>query len=397
MHTEDARMPSYGEPWDDKRLVSWLARSMGLQRTDFRLVSVWRLLQGDAELIRNARDDDEGGEGGRQDMLDVAKQYLAQYNLFAAEKVRADQRATQSSEAESGRTARNMSVDLSDGAARRATEVARSIACHAAARPMVTDYRNDLLGGGVLGPNDVDAFAASLASWVLPRREFVSQQIPTPHGCRLVGVRIADGGETVLDLWVNPPGIRYDVTVIEEHPPRRLALRGVEREAWPESPVYELARVVDALAGSYPWEWEEAAWFVLTGEVPEVLPLRAGLRLLQDTEGDDKPGYRRGVVRLDVEPWVPVKDVTKAYRRAQQAMQPRQERALDQHSLDVFRWVEDRRAAGDTRSLRALQRDTPTGWTWKQGNGLAVLYGRVRRQLMAPDVRIEEPADEQSS
>lgn len=382
-------MPNYEDPWDDKRLIAHLVRGLGLRRTDFRWVTIWEFLQRDElALIEESRSDDVGGKESREVLLGLAQGELERWRRYEANRRRLEPIAEAE---ETATTAATMKPELSDGAARRAQAVAPSIAHDAAIRNPVRGFRDRILGGRILSDKEARDFVASPAVRLLSIEEFGDGGIPPVHRSYVVDDSVDSLGERHVTVWVVYGRFKgeFKRPLVAESV-MRMSVAGEVVEAWPGSPLFELVEIGERLSKNYPWEEDDARRFVLTDQIPDALPLRVHLRTIQDHEG----WYRRGLVRLEVEPWVPVGDVAKAYRRAQLAMQPRQDRALDEHSLAVFRWVEDRRTAGDTRSLRALQKEAPPGWRWKQDNGLAMLYGRVHQQLMTPDVRIEETSSE---
>ena len=88
---------------------------------------------------------------------------------------------------------------------------------------------------------------------------------------------------------------------------------------WPGSLVDELYEISEELASMFDWPYAAmdrigrprsgaAAWFVLTGEAPEVRPFNG--RWEPQTSKHLNPQWR---IKLTVPPWVPAEEVTRAY------------------------------------------------------------------------------------
>jgi len=98
----------------------------------------------------------------------------------------------------------------------------------------------------------------------------------------------------------------------------------------------KLTRIARRLARIYLWEPEDAAWFIVTGEVPPVMPVRARTRTRYT------PGFSSGTIVLDVAPWVSAETVQKIYIEAQTKLRGRRAHKLEDRNLAVFRFVVER-------------------------------------------------------
>lgn len=119
--------------------------------------------------------------------------------------------------------------------------------------------------------------------------------------------------------------------------------RGAEsRERLSSNDLYGIS---EELVGAFRWpDRDEAAWFVLTGEVPRVRPLDA--RWVP--EGD--PSDPRWRARLTISPWVPAEEVSRTYRRMQKQVLEGRNRLATPKTLGVARFVmEQTRLNGGTR------------------------------------------------
>jgi hypothetical protein len=283
-------------------------------------------------------------------------------------------------------------AELGPYAAKRAWAAAPGIARSAASQSIVCAFRSIVLGSVTLDQADALAFLQSDAMRRLSVEHVASIGVPAVHRSLLVREAPVANGQLRVDLWVAPPGRHvYEIleaSMVEER--RVLNLGGRQVDLWPNSPLFGLAWIADQLSQFYPWEWWDAAWFVLTDTVPDSLPLRVHLRTVQNREGS----YRRGVVRLEVEPWVPWEDVERAYLSARHALRTKKERALEERAFHVLRWVEEQRVSGNETSLRQLQLlwnsrpdiDGSFKFPKSRPNSLADVYGRARDRLLTPEI-----------
>jgi hypothetical protein len=115
----------------------------------------------------------------------------------------------------------------------------------------------------------------------------------------------------------------------------------------------KLTRIARRLARIYPWEPEDAAWFVITGHVPPVMPVRARTRTRYTH------GFSSGTIVLEVAPWVSAETVQKTYIEAQTKLRGRRAHKLEDRNLAVFRFVVERLEAVRPVTLTKL-RETHT-------------------------------------
>jgi hypothetical protein len=101
----------------------------------------------------------------------------------------------------------------------------------------------------------------------------------------------------------------------------------------PNSPVAKLFHQGDLLSQTLPWTADEAAWFILTGQPPSIQPLQGSFSRMRFARRE-----QRGVITIEVEPWISEKTVAGLYRDVRA-------RVLLQHDarhrgLAVWRFVE---------------------------------------------------------
>jgi hypothetical protein len=182
---------------------------------------------------------------------------------------------------------------------------------------------------------------------------------------------------------------------------RILAFPGEERHIHrvlvrPQSVLGKLHNEVSQLIQRYPWEEQEATWFVLTGETPSVTPLTWQFRSYGDDLWEDSFTY--GFITLKIEPWVPVEMVQEIFHSLQCRLRGRRRARLpEEKSLNLVQFVNEQVNVADL-SLRerrergrqlvavwddANPEDTYEGNTWKFWRD----YHRTRKTVMTPTYR----------
>src|SRR5262249_32755459 len=151
----------------------------------------------------------------------------------------------------------------------------------ASIRNPVRGFRDRVLGGRVLTDEEARAFVTSPAVRLLSSAEFGEGGIPPAHRAHLVADGMSPQGERVVTVWVVAARFKREFArPLVAQTVWRIGVGGETVEAWPGSPLYELAELGRQLSEYYPWEMDDATQFVLTGKVPEALPLRAHLRII---------------------------------------------------------------------------------------------------------------------
>jgi hypothetical protein len=108
-----------------------------------------------------------------------------------------------------------------------------------------------------------------------------------------------------------------------------------------QSVLGSLHEIVSRLIQRYPWEEQDAVWFVLTGETPQVAPLTWQARWFGSGIWEDSFSY--GFVTLKIEPWVDPKLVWKVYSEIQRGLRNgRRNRRLGSKSLELLQFVNER-------------------------------------------------------
>jgi hypothetical protein len=169
-----------------------------------------------------------------------------------------------------------------------------------------------------------------------------------------------------------------------------------------QSVLGNLHDIVSRLIQHYPWEEQDAVWFVLTGETPPVAPLTWQARWFGSGMWEDSFSY--GFVTLKIEPWVDPKLVWKVYSDIQRGLRNgRRNRRLGSKSLELLQFVNERvnvanlsraeRREEAPRLVAAWDRANPddsydgnTREFWKA-------YHRARQAVMSPSYQWRAGSD----
>lgn len=126
------------------------------------------------------------------------------------------------------------------------------------------------------------------------------------------------------------------------------------------------------LAAHYPWKPGEGAWFVLTGEPPEIEPVRLSY------------DEARGTFTLAFMPWVSKGAILQVRRLAQQRSESG---ALKDRALEVFRFVAERtdaRKGKPWEKLRAEWNEQHPDDRFANRSSIASAYRRAEEKLAGP-------------
>ena len=151
---------------------------------------------------------------------------------------------------------------------------------------------------------------------------------------------------------------------------------------YPGSPLDRLRKLADQLTKAYPWQPAQATAFVLEGLMPRATPFT--LRLPQ-TGGDGRP--RRTRVILEVDAWVPTRDVLRAYRDVQRYVLPGHKRPVGRRSIDLVNFVLKHRPATWAERLRSWNSEHPTE-PYADYRRMRTAYLRAEKALLVPRYRM---------
>ena len=112
-----------------------------------------------------------------------------------------------------------------------------------------------------------------------------------------------------------------------------LTLEEAEEFLVDDANLDSLSSISRRLARNYPWNEEQAAWFLLTGEVPEIVPVSGHINRRWGK------AHTYGTITLEVQPWISPDIVRDTYIHAQRKALGRNNRRLGDRSLALFWFV----------------------------------------------------------
>jgi hypothetical protein len=236
---------------------------------------------------------------------------------------------------------------LDDLERERAAAFEEHLARIAANEIRVRSFRDKVLGGELLTPEQALTLIHSPAAWGFSRHQFEKWGIPfTDHTAEVKESEEyrADGrvGNT-FTIRVEPPGTERTQSRLL----RKLPF--VDESGYADnitvgegSLLGELADIADKLHAIYPWESKaDIVHFVLTGAIPAVPPVRMYYSRKSKLGGELSPGsFSHGTITLEVAPWISAKSVEAVFRDAKrQVSRNRKYRRLEERSLKMIRFV----------------------------------------------------------
>jgi len=216
----------------------------------------------------------------------------------------------------------------------------------------VRRFRKDVLGGAAVSESAARGLIHSPAAAVLRLESFKRNQIPIvghtaqflryekanpferPYWAR-AALRITwPGGETVTNPRMEGPAPMETLTFWDGQ-------KLVPIAPWRFSLLRRLHEVAADLCGHYPWEPQDAAWLILTGEAPWAPPLTARVT------GPDQI-RNHGTITITAAHWVPKDAVSKFYAEVKSRVDSAPTPSL--RRLAVFRFVAEQ-SSGITERL----------------------------------------------
>jgi hypothetical protein len=306
------------------------------------------------------------GREDRYELLKTVRHWRKRHErLRKWEQGRPEERRSNPSPEES----ESVRLRLGNRETQRVEAIEEYVAKLAACERRVFAFRKRFLGGKTLAEAQADALITSPAAAYLPFECFIpfgeSRIALLNHSATLrTDPPESDGaGPYSLDIYVQPSGETFSVDV-----QRTEWLRFLDEDGQPQGILVEdrsvlegLRRLSNYLAAEYPWQEEQATWFVLTGE-PPALPAATG----RVSRGSAAP-YAE--LTMSVQPWVPADTVRKFYSQLQGSVLASRPRALSERNLAVFRFVvgqQEVKPSSDDAQASALTRQHPKLMKLKQ-------------------------------
>jgi hypothetical protein len=214
----------------------------------------------------------------------------------------------------------------------------------------------------VLAPKAALALLLSPAPYLLSRPDFGVLGIPiVGHSAEIapalgptqvlgstqtIRLSLKGNGRAVEQAFVITRSILSDQVIVL---PDSLGEAAGPLPVLPGSVCADLRRLSRTLAQFFPWEERDAMWFVLTGQAPWILPIRAEVRYR-----DSKDNFERMEVLVSVEPWISARTLLAFFRRLQAGLLGGENRALGTKGLALFELVEGERAVNPRVSWNKL-------------------------------------------
>lgn len=244
--------------------------------------------------------------------------------------------------------------------------------------PEVKRFRDQVLPERFLTADEAHALISSYAARTFSHSWFEEWGIPfVGHRAKVLDIGLRGGGFNPVDdsmtIHVIPPGITKTVRYAyprEGDPNTRCTVQSgavipiytslpIEKHGdytypswlWPGSVIDELYDLSVALAGALDWPLassgnltgmrprsESAAWFVLTGEAPQVRPIQARWGTKQGST-QLNPQWR---IQLTIPPWLPEEEVLRALRTLRRQRSKGRHMPKTEIPLEVARFVWER-------------------------------------------------------
>jgi hypothetical protein len=264
-----------------------------------------------------------------------------------------------------GRAAQTIvDVDLDDYEKECAEVASLYLAKKASSLPEVRRFRQQRLGGRVLTTEEAKEFL---------KREELSD---------LSGLEPRHKDSYIS--WVNDMSAEELADLVTPRVGKRVY--SVQNEIFPDSyqssPIIvvgsrerlDYGGLIQYLTAIFPWAPDRAGWFLLTGERPEVVPLRFSYH------------RSRQVFTLYFAPWISEKTIRKAYRKGQKVVQGGDNRRMKERTLAVVRFVAEHTDDEGNRPSWAQLTDLwneqhPGEWKFKDRFGMRKTYQRAGKEL----------------
>jgi hypothetical protein len=243
------------------------------------------------------------------------------------------------------------------------------LAKKAASRPEVRRFRQERLGGKLLTTEEAEEFLREELKGDVPDASPLSELDEM-----WIGYLSVVGLEELLEFFqpaVSPADASSpDLLFPYESSDSMLVMTREKRENIAKN-FRDLCLYVVAI---FPWNIDEAALFLLTGECPEVVPLQLSYH------------RRRRVFTLNFAPWISEKTFRKAYRKCQKVVQGGDNRRMKERTLAVMRFVtkhtDDEGRRPPWSQLTGLWNKQHSGeWRFKDRFGLRKTYLRAKEEL----------------
>jgi len=159
---------------------------------------------------------------------------------------------------------------------------------------------------------------------------------------------------------------------------------------WPEEiRDWELADLARRLERDYSWRQDDAAWFVLNGAAPRLLPLKTRVSMLRVSGHQPAHSSSYCEITLQVAPWIPSEVVEKAFVQAREWVRGGSgPGTVSVRRLEVLRFVEEEYARRELQptfeELLHLWNQEHPRWPYTDYRALSKAYREAYQEVFYP-------------
>lgn len=263
--------------------------------------------------------------------------------------------------------------------------VSRLLAAEAAKDEKVRSFREEVLGGSLMKPQDVHGWIERQAEEDEPPSRWLTVALPTGYEVRLSPTFTSATTEPPLTISEKTPAILVEKRYLSY-------LRYGLKYGWEEladdprgwMPTAEggvldrLRQLSEGLARLYGWDEASAANFVLTGEIPVVRSIE-----IRGSRASGYPTLAR--ISLTVDPALSPREVADHYRRMRGRILKGRHRELDDKHLHLATFAAERPAGETLREKMAAWNKEHAGWKYKTETNFGRDCTQAVRRLLHPD------------
>jgi hypothetical protein len=163
--------------------------------------------------------------------------------------------------------------------------------------------------------------------------------------------------------------------------------------AWVQSPIHLAAH---DLAVQLRWTEGQSAWFLLTGDVPYVSPMKASVDVAVIVTPDGTAHLDRSTIRIERDPWVSSESVRRVTVHAQRNFLGQANRGITRQTYEMYVVMTELRRRYGRRVPSAVAQETWQRYVAQRGGGakskdvtpgaIRRAHRRVKRALQRPIV-----------
>lgn len=257
--------------------------------------------------------------------------------------------------------------------------VSRLLAAEAARDEKVRSFREEVLGGSLMKPQDVDRWIERQAREDGPPNLWLT--VPVPTGYEVRSFTTFATTEPPLTISEKTPAILVEKRYLS-YLRYGWVEPGEDPRGWAPTAgggvLDRLRQLSEALRRSYGWSEAEATNFVLTGGIPVV----RSIEIMSSVPS----GYRTlARISLTVDPALSPREVADHYRRMRGRILEGRHRELDDKHLHLAIFAAERPAGETLRERMAAWNKEYPNWKYKTETNFGRDCTQAVRRLLHPD------------